>query len=543
MAITNGWADAYGVTGGEAGQTVRVTNDTDFLSYAKSTSPYIIEVSGTITLPAGMHSLQSNKTITGVGKTGKITGGGLYFLNKVNIIIKNLTINNVDDDAIGFDNSRGFWVTNCDLSSAGDGLLDVIRGSDYGTISWNRFSNHSLTILIGHDDAQTTDRGKLRVTLHHNYFDNVQERQPRVRFGQVHTFNNYHRGISGVGYPNNLQYAIGVGDEAKISSENNYFENLDATYYLDDVNAVGYVKDAGSFFTGTGTRVFRPLGVTWSPISFYTYNLDKASDVKDIVLANAGLVKDVVVAPPTTPTDPTLQIIPAFVLGLDYFYTDHDGLPKPLAGIGDSNPLPGKKLLNFGDSIAYGSGNANVGYAHLIATRNSMTLTNRSNGGATVGSTASNNIIDQINSAIGQAADYILFNGLTNDIANSGNVPLGVISTGHTASLDVSTFCGGFENICKVLKTNWLGAKIIYVRPHSMPITSRDLQKQIDYGNKAIEICKKWSIPYVDMYSEGGLNTNISIMRTTYTTDGTHPNAGGYQLYYAPIIEAKMKTL
>ncbi|WP_155928922.1 pectate lyase family protein [Bacillus sp. UNC41MFS5] len=28
---------------------------------------------------------------------------------------------------------------------------------------------------------------KLRVTLHHNYFDGVEERQLRVRFGQVHT--------------------------------------------------------------------------------------------------------------------------------------------------------------------------------------------------------------------------------------------------------------------------------------------------------------------------------------------------------------------
>jgi pectate lyase len=47
--------------------------------------------------------------------------------------------------------------------------------------------------LIGHSSSQTAaalDRGRLNVTLHHNLFENIGERAPRARFGNIHAFNN-----------------------------------------------------------------------------------------------------------------------------------------------------------------------------------------------------------------------------------------------------------------------------------------------------------------------------------------------------------------
>ncbi len=74
-------------------------------------------------------------------------------------------------------------------------------------------------MLIGSSDSATADRGKLRVTLHHNLFEGVGQRTPRVRFGKVHVYNNYYKPKNSDSY----QYSWGVGRESAIYAENNFF--------------------------------------------------------------------------------------------------------------------------------------------------------------------------------------------------------------------------------------------------------------------------------------------------------------------------------
>jgi pectate lyase len=99
-----------------------------------------------------------------------------------------------------------------------DGASDIIKGSDLVTVSWNAYSNHDKTMLIGSTDTPGVDVGKLRVTVHHNRFDNVLQRAPRVRFGQVDVYNNYYVATSP-----NYQYSLGVGVQSAIYAQNNYF--------------------------------------------------------------------------------------------------------------------------------------------------------------------------------------------------------------------------------------------------------------------------------------------------------------------------------
>jgi pectate lyase len=100
-----------------------------------------------------------------------------------------------------------------------DGEVDITNASDLVTVSYNRFLDHDKVMLIGSSDSATADRNKLRVTMHHNLFDGVGQRGPRVRFGKVHVYNNYYR-------PKNVdtfQYSLGVRRESAIFAENNFF--------------------------------------------------------------------------------------------------------------------------------------------------------------------------------------------------------------------------------------------------------------------------------------------------------------------------------
>ena len=101
-----------------------------------------------------------------------------------------------------------------------DGHLDITHQSDYITVSWNQFTSHDKTMLIGNSDSATEDREHLRVTLHHNLFEGVGQRMPRVRYGKVHVYGNLYRADRNTNY----RYSWGAGVESQIFAENNYFE-------------------------------------------------------------------------------------------------------------------------------------------------------------------------------------------------------------------------------------------------------------------------------------------------------------------------------
>jgi pectate lyase len=99
-------------------------------------------------------------------------------------------------------------------------VLQIRSASDLLTISYNRFMDHDKVMMIGSADAATGDRGKLRVTLHHNLFRNTGERTPRVRFGQVDLYNNLYDQVGNDDY----KYSWGAGFESAVYAENNFFE-------------------------------------------------------------------------------------------------------------------------------------------------------------------------------------------------------------------------------------------------------------------------------------------------------------------------------
>ena len=153
-----------------------------------------------------------------------------------------------------------------------DGALDITHTSDLVTVSANVFTNHDKTMLIGSSDTVGPDVGKLRVTLRHNIFDEVGQRAPRVRFGQVDVYNNYFR-AGGPAY----DYSVGIGIQSAVYLENNFVS------LADGIAADEVLKDwKGTKLTELGTwarsESGRPEPVSLLSAYNETHDLDFGSD-------------------------------------------------------------------------------------------------------------------------------------------------------------------------------------------------------------------------------------------------------------------------
>lgn len=291
-----GWATQNGgTTGGAGGTIVSVTTTDDLLKYAKSSEKMVIRIKGKIN--CNRIDLESNKTIEGID--GATINGSLYISGKAgapkrNIIIRNISFVNesgTEDDVISMQYAENVWIDHCEICDARnslDGLCDITHACNYITISWTKFyyksnsADHRFCMLIGHSDSnEEEDYGKLKITLHHNWWaDNVIERMPRMRFCQVHAFNNYYSSKG-----NN--YCIGAGKKAQVIIESNYFENVKDPhiFYSGESTAIICVNNDNVYVNTSGKKDQRQGSCFTIP---YKYNLDKGSNVKEIVMKGAG---------------------------------------------------------------------------------------------------------------------------------------------------------------------------------------------------------------------------------------------------------------
>ena len=172
-----------------------------------------------------------------------------------------------------------------------DGLVDITNEADYITISYSTFENHNKTMLIGSSDSKISDEGKLHVTLHHNYFHDVVQRLPRVRFGQVHVYNNYFASDTTNG-EYTYAYALGVGKNSQIYAENNVAD-IAGKDYTSFVKVFGgkQLTTVNNMFNGQIIDTFNDTltPVDWKPELFTT--IDPVNEVKETVLHNAGPIK------------------------------------------------------------------------------------------------------------------------------------------------------------------------------------------------------------------------------------------------------------
>jgi pectate lyase len=303
-----GWASVSGMgvtttTGGAGGPTVAVTTLAELNARAGGTAAAVIPIAGTI---SGSVKIGSNKTL--VGMCGGEIQGHIGFSASSNVIVRNLKIvgNNCTDspndcsmgaDAITVGNgSHHIWFDHDDISDGSDGNLDLVEASDYVTISWTKFhysarrtdpagasGGHEFSDLISSSDTSTGDMGHLRITFDHDWWaDNVYERMPRGRFGQVHILNSLYTSTGNL-------YCVGVGVGMNVLAENNVFVGVakpfDVTSFSDSTTIF---HARGNLFTRTtgGTPAQDVGGAGFTPP--YAYTPDDAANVQAAVTAGAG---------------------------------------------------------------------------------------------------------------------------------------------------------------------------------------------------------------------------------------------------------------
>jgi pectate lyase len=273
-------ADGFGgsATGGAGGTTVTVSNLADFQYYATRSTPYIVRVSGTISLDGISGKLQpaSNKTIEGVDHNATVIGRIDLHTGCNNVIVRNLNITSLANDGISVWGATNIFITHCNIYDCADGAIDMNNGTDYVTVSWCRFN---YPTQAAHRFVHIADQA--HITFHHNWYDyGCDQRMPASTGGTIHMYNNY---FSCTGN----YYCSNARDGAQILSENNYYTHVNSPIGISS-GTTGLIKTTGNIYDSCTGTIHPGTDTVFTPT--YSYTPDAVQDVPAIVIAGAGNV-------------------------------------------------------------------------------------------------------------------------------------------------------------------------------------------------------------------------------------------------------------
>jgi pectate lyase len=249
---------------------------------------------GTLDVPAGKYvnktaydyqiNVNSNKTLRGAGSGATLKGVSFNVSSKSNIIVRNIGITEVNPSLIeagdGFtiNSSHHVWLDHNKFSMLSDGYADIRAGSSAITLSNNQIDGANPYVCGGQHNfvSLVTDS---QVTYHHNYFNHVGGRNPKVDgASKVHIYNNYYDSVS--------YFCANSGTGSEVLVQNNNYYNSRYPHWA----AGGLIEASGNYYGGTTSTAARDNnGNVFDPP--YAYSLESVGSLNSSVPARAGIGK------------------------------------------------------------------------------------------------------------------------------------------------------------------------------------------------------------------------------------------------------------
>lgn len=233
-----GWVNFDGqnpagpVTGGGNATPVQVTTFSQLKNEVESSDPKVIYVmndvgNGYTGTTGDVLNVASDKTI--IGYSQGITIRCSWQIKRAsNIIVRNLICRGPGNsnseqnwDCVNIEDASRVWFDHCTVMEGEDGNFDVVKGSDNVTVTWCKFTYvtggaHNFSNLIGSSNDEPQSHGKLNVTYAYCWWDNVNSRCPRTRYGKIHVLNCYYNNVGSGAY---------AGKMSNIRVEGSFFED------------------------------------------------------------------------------------------------------------------------------------------------------------------------------------------------------------------------------------------------------------------------------------------------------------------------------